>query len=174
MNMYFQVSLAPNTRVTYRSGLNAYRTFCKQLSTHIFPISEINLQLFVMSLASRVKFNTVKVYLCGIQYESIVRGYTNKISSMSKLHYVMRGIRRMHPNSSLQRLPITPTHLREMINFIQTSSFSNHDKAKWKCLILVAFFGLLRVSEYTCFSKSNYNNTIQLMPFDISFSNNIV
>ena len=62
----------------------------------------------------------------------------------------------------LKRLPITPLHLREMINFIERSFVSLHDKTMWHCLILPAFFGLLRVSEYTCKSVKNYDSSINI------------
>ena len=125
------------------------------------------------SLAARVKFSTIKVYLCGVQYESLIHGFYTKISSMCKLYYVLRGIRRLHPHfGSKQRLPITPSHLRDMNSFLQKSLFSNYDKAMWKCLMLTAFFGLLRVSEYTCTTK--YNHTINLNPLDLTFSKDIV
>ena len=150
MNRYFEYALAPSTRSTYRSGLNSYSVFCKQLRASRFPLQEINLQLFVTSLATRVKYSTIKVYLSGIQYQSITLGFDTKISDMGKLYYVLRGIWRLQCNGSCQRLPITPQHLRDMITFIENSLFTSYDKAMWKGLILVAFFGLLRVSEYVC------------------------
>ena len=40
----------------------------------------------------------------------------------------------------------------------------------WSCLILVAFFGLLRVSEYVTPSKTSFDHKIHLSASDISFS----
>ena len=170
MNFYFEAALAPNTRASYRSGLNRYIKFCRQTSALPFPLIQIVLQLFVTSLARQLKYVTIKVYLCGIQYESIILGHPEQISSMPKLHYVMRGIRRSHPSNSVQRLPITPSHLRDMVNFVHNCLFSDHDKAMWVSLILIAFFGLLRVSEYTCPSKNKFDHAIHLTPSDIEFS----
>ena len=170
MNFYFEAALAPSTRSSYRSGLNRYILFCKRTYATPFPLAEIVLQLFVTSIANYVKFSTIKVYLCGIQYQSIVCGYSEKICAMPKLHYVMRGIRRSHPNNIIRRLPITPSHLREMIQFINESLFSDHDKALWAGLILIAFFGLLRVSEYTCPSKNKFDPEFHLAPSDIKLS----
>lgn len=172
MNQFFLLALAPTTRSTYRSGLRSYKLFCLQLSLVLFPLSELNLQLFVTSSASRVSYSTIKVYLCGIQYESIIRGYPEKISSMVKLYYVLRGIRRTQGSkwTKQKRLPITPSHLRSMLYYIHNSKFSSHDKAMWSCLILVAFFGLMRVSEYVCPSSSSFNPDLHLSTQDISFS----
>ena len=77
------------------------------------------------------------------------RLYT-RISDMRRLFYICRGIRRAQgPIARPQRNPITPCHLRTMINFLGASRFSTHDKTMWRCVVLTAFFGLLRVSEYT-------------------------
>ena len=175
MNLYLQSALSPSTRHTYCSGFKAYYTFCKQISQRTFPLKESILQLFVTSLAGRLKYSSIKVYLCGIQYQSIICGFQEKIAPMGKLYYVMRGIRRVHSTGRVkQRLPITPSHLRDMISFVQNSLFSNYDKAMWKCLILLAFFGLLRVSEYVCPGQRKYDPSINLMPSDVKFCGDIV
>ena len=175
MNLYLQSALSPSTRHTYCSGFKVYYTFCKQISQRTFPLKESILQLFVTSLAGRLKYSSIKVYLCGIQYQSIICGFQEKIATMGKLYYVMRGIRRVHSTGCVkQRLPITPSHLRDMISFVQNSLFSNYDKAMWKCLILLAFFGLLRVSEYVCPGQRKYDPSINLMPSDVKFCGDIV
>lgn len=170
LSHYLKSSISTNTRATYRSGYLSFKIFCEATSVPTFPLTESTLQLFVTYLARRVKFATIKVYLCGVQYESVIRGFNTKIAHMGRLYYVLRGIRRCHPNSASQRLPITPADLRKMIMFIKNSMFSNHDKAMWTCLILVAFFGLLRVSEYVCPAMSTFDTETHLTPADISFS----
>lgn len=172
MNQLFLSALAPNTRSTYRSGLRAYKIFCSQLSLPLFPLNQFHLQLFVTSLSKRVSYATMKVYLCGIQYESLIRGFSQKISHMVKLCYVLRGIRRTQGSKWIKnkRLPITPSNLRSMLLFIKNSHFSFHDKAMWSCLILVAFFGLMRVSEYVCPSPKSFDLNYHLSINDITFT----
>ncbi|XP_057308088.1 uncharacterized protein LOC130645976 [Hydractinia symbiolongicarpus] len=150
MNRYLISALSPNARSTYLSGIRSFQRFCNEISAPMFPLKELTLQLFVTFLAGRVKFSTIKVYLCGIQYQSNFCGYNEKLVSMHKLFYVLRGIRRCHPPVVSRRLPITPAHLHEMLTYIDHTQFSPHDKALWKCIILVAFFVFLRVSEYVC------------------------
>ena len=174
MNMYLQSSLSINTRRTYSSGFKAYQSFCAQLFVHMFPLKENTLQLYVTSLAGRLQFSTIKVYLSSLQYCSILRGYEEKIATMGKLYYVMRGIRRLHAGGKKQRLPITPSHLRQMILFIEQSGFTKYDKSMWKALILIAFYGLLRVPEYVCPSKHKFEKDINLMPSDLVFTKDIV
>ena len=123
------------------------------------------------SLAKRVAYSTIKVYLCGVQYENLVCGFNNKISQMPRLYYVLRGIRRTQGSSWLKkkRLPITPGHLKTMLQFIRESLFCEHDKKMWSCLILVAFFGLLRVSEYTTNGNHSFDSSIHLCFNDVKF-----
>ena len=112
----------------------------------MFPLHERNLMLFITYLARFVTAATIRVYLSGIQYESVVRGYQHKISNMNRLFYVFQGIKRQKSSIARQvRLPITPNHIKSLLLFINDSLFSCFDKAMWSCLILVAFFGLLRV-----------------------------
>ena len=172
MNTFFMAALAPTTRATYRSGLKAYRLFCGQMGFPLFPLEQYILQLFVTALALRLSFATIKVYLSGIQYESRILGFHESISSMNKLFYVLRGIKRTQGSKWLRkkRKPITPVHLRHMLDFIHNSLFTAHDKAMWKCLVLVAFFGLMRVSEYVCPSSTSFDPTIHLSVRDFQLS----
>ena len=170
LNGYLSKALSANTRNTYRSGLLAYHRFCCQIQNKMFPLQEYYMQLFVTSLAGKVKYSTIKTYLSGIQYESITLGYSEKISHMARLYYTIRGIRRSHPDNRRQRLPITTKHLKAMLRFIKYSLFSPHDKAMWSALILLAFFGLLRVSEYVTPSTNKFDETIHLSPSDVEVS----
>lgn len=170
LNYYLSKAISGSTRNTYRSGLVAYHRFCCQLKIKMFPLQEYYLQLFVTSLAGKVKYSTIKTYLCGVQYESTISGFNDKIFSMSRLYYTIRGIRRSHPDDHRIRLPIKPKHLKLMLNYIHSSLFSEHDKAMWSALILLAFFGLLRVSEYVTPSSKNFNQAIHLSPSDVKLS----
>ena len=56
-----------------------------------------------------------------------------------------------------------------MLQFIRESLFCEHDKKMWSCLILVAFFGLLRVSEYTTNGNHSFDSSIHLCFNDVKF-----
>ena len=90
---------------------------------------------------------------------------------MSYLYYTLRGIRRSQGDSfnRQSRAPITIQHLWDMSAFIHDSAFTEHDKAMWRSVILCAFFGLLRVSEFTTASQ-NFDPTTHLSPHDITFN----
>ena len=130
--------------------------FCHYYRFQPFPISEFIIKLFVVHLARRnLAYRSIKVYLCGVQFHSLMQGFPIKLSSLSYLYYVMRGIRRTQGDSLMRepRSPITVSHLWLMFAFISSSKFSAYDKALWKYVTVIAFFGLLRVSEQNLTAK---------------------
>ena len=128
----------------------------------------------ISSAASDVYKRQIKIYLCGIHYVATVLSHACNLSSMGQLRLLARGIRRSQGRSLRPlRSPITPSHLRRMLYFIQNSRFSSRDKSLWHALILTAFFGQ-RVSEYTSPSVSSFNSTTNLMASDITFDRPVV
>ena len=151
--------IANSSRKSYLTGFCRYQAFCQSLRRNVFPASERIIVAFVTSLAnSGLRLASIKIYLCGIHYIATVLSHACNLSSMGQLRLLARGIRRSQGRSLRpSRSPITPSHLRRMLYFIQNSRFSPRDKSLWRALILTAFFGLLRVSEYTSPSVSSFN-----------------
>eukprot|EP00111_Clytia_hemisphaerica_P010066 TCONS_00029409-protein len=95
------------------------------------PPQELHLELFVTSLARQgLQYNTIKVYLYGIQFCALQQGVEVRIASMRRLYYVCRGIRRAQVARRRTRNPITPAHLRQMLSFISSSQLSAYDQAR--------------------------------------------
>ena len=165
MQHYFQSALAPSTLCTYNSGLQSYLTFCRQSHLLPFPLTELHLEFFITSIARRLAYRTIKVYLCGLQYHSILRGHTLRMSNMPRLYYLLRGIRRTQGSSFTRhpRAPITIIQLHRIITFLQHSSFPLQDQLMLTSAVTLAFFGLLRVSEYTCHSRHQFYSQTTLL-----------
>jgi len=165
-------SLAPSTLRTYRSGVQQYLLFCNFHRFQPFPVSEFVISLFVVASAHRhLSYRSIKVYLFGVQFHSLLHGYPVKMMTMSYLYYTLRGVRRIQGNSlvRLPRNPITISNLWSMLAFLSCSKFSIHDKAMWHCLVVTAFFGLLRVSEFTC-DGNKFDTALHLSSEDITFN----
>ena len=116
-------------------------------------------------------YKTIKVYLCGVQYYSRMAGFPQIIASMPRLPYVLRGIRRRQGPRFIRpkRMPITVSHLHRLHSYIErTASIAN--ALMLKAAILTAFFGLLRVSEYTCPSSVSFCADLQLSPASVSIN----
>jgi len=170
-----QYALAPNTFRLYNTALSSYNNFCYQVNLLPFPISEYLLELYVTAVSNRLAYATIKLYLSGIQYHSRMNGSTVNISSMSRLYYALRGVRRIQGahRTLPQRLPITISHLHCIYRYLDDSSYCTEDKLMLKSVVSLAFYALLRCSEYTSSSAVSFDVTSNLLFRDIRFNNPI-
>ena len=90
----------------------------------------------------------------------------------ARLRHLLRGIRRSQSGSMPPRPPRIPLSLRHLqALFIQLQvTRSPGDAACLRAALCLGFFGLLRVSEFTCPSATFYNPSVHLGLQDISFS----
>ena len=160
-------SLAINSKKTYSSCEKRYIDFCQRLNIaprSILPADENWLTFFSTYMARYVKTETIKVYLAAIRYMHIINGCNLDLQSFLRLQYVLKGIKRTQGQSKRVRLPITLTHLK--LFQLLFSSPSTHNEMLWAALKL-AFFGFLRVSEFTC--PGTFNPKLHLSCKDITF-----
>ena len=94
----------------------------------------------------------------------IVNGHNLDLKSFLRLQYILKGIKRSQGSSKFTRFPITLTHLTLFQLLLSNPSFDNI--MLWAALTL-AFFGFLRVSEFTYTGRFNPNIHITLK--DITF-----
>ena len=169
LNRYLLAAVSPNTINTYRTGLRKYMIFCGQMRFQPWPLQESVIEYFCVGLASSVGYKTIKVYLCGVQFYSRMAGFPQIVAHMPRLPYVLRGIRRRQGPRFIrpQRMPITISHLHLLHSYIErTASVTNG--LMLKAAILIAFFGLLRVSEYTCPTPVTFFSALHLSPEAVS------
>ena len=145
INRLHHFALAPSTQSTYATGFRAYQLFCSQVSLPTLPLLESTLQRFVASLTFRIGFKTIKVYLSGIQYWSIMCGDPAHISGMPRLFYLLRGIRRVQGVTfrRARRMPITVTQLFIIHYRLQFLQYTNFERLMFRTMSSLAFFGLL-------------------------------
>ena len=119
-------------------------------------------------------YATIKVYLAGIRFYSFMSGHTSNISSMVQLFYTLRGIHRTQGNSRTRAhcQPITILRMQTLLYYIRSSQLIWHDQLMLALAATLAFFGLLRSSEYTAQACNRYDPTTTLLFSDISFSRN--
>lgn len=171
MATYFQSqALAPATRSSYGVGLRSYERFCYRWSHALWPLSEDVLIRYVSELAQTVSHTTIRAYLAGLQFHSLMHGFSEHIRVMSRLFYTLRGIKRVQGASFSRprRLPLNYNHLC-LIHFrIEFLQFSPNDRLLLRAATALAYFGLLRCSEYTCSSRYQFDASTDLMVHDIT------
>ena len=107
------------------------------------------------------------------QIFAIFYGYPFQFSSFQRLYYNLRGIRRLQGKdfSRPNRQPITKQHLFAIKHFLVISQYRLPDKIMLWSMCTLAFFGLLRVSEYTSPTPSTFNSSLHLTFSDVTFDN---
>ena len=165
-------SVAPSTASTYQAGVDNYLHFCKQIGKPPFPVTENRLMYFVASTRHRLGFKTIKVYLAAIQYRSATLGWPLIIASMIRLHYALRGIRRLQGPEFTRplRSPITTHHLRILRHHFMNYVSQRSDGYMLTTAALLAFLGLLRASEYLSESSNHFDKLCNLQCCHISLA----
>ena len=163
--------LAKSSRTTYAAGQRRYLHFCRGVRIKPIPTSECALMLFITHLAvANVSYGTIKVYLSAVRHLHICRGLHNHYSQQltPRLFLILRAIRKRQADSSpgRKRLPITIQLLGKIRHLLSKHpSYTNITLWAMCCL---AFFGFLRVSEFTIPREGAYKPSCHLSLHDIS------
>ena len=113
LHEYQSLGVALSTRHTYRAGLRSYQQFCDQFNIQQFLATSLTLRYFCTSIAQRVSYKTIKVYLAGIRLEHLERGLHDPTDD-KLLQLLCTGIKRSQGTTSRTRLPITTDLLRSL------------------------------------------------------------
>ena len=130
---------------------------------------------FVTSLANQIGYKSIKTYLFGIQFHMVQGGHQCNLSEMQLLYYTLRGIRRTQgtTHNRPKRLPVTTHHLLHIKQYLANSAHNSHNKRLLWAAVTIAFFGLLRVSEYTAQHVSDYDPSSTLLITDVTFDSTL-
>ena len=167
LRQFVYLGVAPSTRQTYNSGVNSYLQFCAQFNIQPYPASSLTLQFFCTDLSQRISYKSIKVYLAGIRLAHLERGHLDPTVDES-LRLVIRAIRRLQGESCHHRLPITINLLRTLKQQIRISNYSLVEQRLLWAALTTAFYGFLRVSEFT--SSCSDNATLQWSDIHLSSS----
>ena len=170
-NSYMLSSIAPSTSRQYTAHLQRYIQFCHSRNLSAFPLHQQNLVLFTTNLARSISYSSIKGQLAAKNFFSEVHGFntTTTFTSFHRLYLTLRGIRRTQGNKhkKQKRLPITPDLLKIIQYNLHNSSLVYEDKLMLWAAMLTAFFGFLRISEYTATNKTLFDPELTLCYRDV-------
>jgi len=174
---YLNEGLSPATRRTYSTGKQSFASFCNATRNPVLPATESALLLFVSYLASRnISHTTIKVYLAAVRHMHVIAGMHRSFEEQltPRLHLVLRGIKRTQAisNPCRTRLPITLQIMSSIKDYLSRQPRSHFSIMLWAACCL-AFFGFLRVSEFTVPSQDTYDPGTHLSLADISLDNRV-
>ena len=150
--------------------MNTYHTFCEHYDFLPFPPTENTLVLYATHIASYSSHSNVKLHMAAIKHFATVRGSYIDFRGFHRLYLVTRGIKRSHGKrfSLPKRSPITPDLLHIIHQNLFNSSKLYSDKLMIWAAITMAYFGFLRVSEYTSSHKTKFDPLSTLLFRDVS------
>ena len=117
---------------------------------YIHTYTLLTLIYFVSHLAQTLSYKTVKLYLIGVQDLHRELDFPLHIHQMHRLQKILTGIKRLSPPRQVDRFSITIQTLTTIHSLLKPELSSNLDHVMLWAAFTLAFFGLLRASEFTC------------------------
>ena len=161
---YQSLGVAPSTRHTYRAAVRSYQQFCNQFNIQQFPATSLTLHYFCTSIAQRVSYKTIKVYLAGIHLEHLERGLHDRTDD-KLLQLLCTGIKCSQGKTSHTHLPITIDLLRSLKTQLRNdSSYSLLEKRLLWSAFTLAFMASLGPVNFRHQACSGQMSSSQLLP----------
>ncbi|XP_070539472.1 uncharacterized protein [Ptychodera flava] len=164
-----------STRKTYQVGQSNYIAFCHTHGLTPTPVTLQSATLFITDLARNgLKFTTIRVYLAAIIRLHTEMGFEDDISNHIQLQRTMQGIHRSLGDQKRTRLPITIDILVRLKEALRAhASLCDYDKLMLWSAFTMAFFGFLRVSEFTAPGSHDFDKTRTLLARDVTISEDL-
>ena len=161
-----------NTRNTYTAGQQRFVNFCQAINVAPILASEIPLRLFATHLAaSNIAYTTIKVYISAIWHIHVTAGLYEEFNTQltPQLQLTLKGIQRSQGISHPQRIRLLITlEIMQPVNDLLLQAPYSYDNILVWADCCLAFFGFLRVSEFTMPNDTNYDSECHLSTRDIS------
>ena len=110
--------------------------------------------------------STINSYVCAISNWHKVQGWSDPCATF-KVKTALKGASR-DTGAPDARLPITPDMLKKLIASVPIICSSPYEMIMFKCVFVLAFFGLLRLGEILCQNKRDPSSKV-LQISDIAF-----
>jgi hypothetical protein len=159
-------TFAVSTQRAYRTHRDSYLAFCKYMGYTPVPATSEVLCRYVALRARSLKCLSVKQYLNIVRLLHLEWGLENPLLNNFALQCVLKGLRRAAGDVTVQKLPITPELLIQLLSCLDLSS--SVDACVWGAGLLM-FFGLLRRGNVLVNSAATFDSSKHLRRGDIKF-----
>lgn len=156
------LAFAPSTRETYKAGISRFKQFCDHHQRPALPADKDTIVYFAVALSRSLSPATIKVYLSSVSAWHQLHGYKSPTRHSPILRLIMKGAKKRYAHMGSRRptrQPLTTNILKDVIQQLRapTCHLCKHDKCMLAAAFTLAFFGLLRVSEFTVPSKRSFD-----------------
>ena len=149
--------LAPSTLKSYDAAWNQYETFCSGASVSPCPVNIAILCAFISErvLVKDIQFSSVSVLVAGVQFHARCRDPSaGSLFSNPSVRLLLNGIKRSRPARRDSRLPLSTVSLYSMVKLLRGGRFGFFLDKMLEAVLLVAFFGFLRIGEFSAASRT--------------------
>lgn len=154
-------SLAGNTHHVYITAVSTLVRFRTEYGmADIWPVPCHHITAFISYCFEKgYAPSTITTYISGISFHHKLHQWTDP-TAFFIVKKLLEGCRRMRPRSDT-RAPITDEILKSICNALPFVCFSQYEATLFKATYLLAYFGLLRVSELVFTSNMLANRPLQ-------------
>ncbi|KAG9280614.1 hypothetical protein AMEX_G3348, partial [Astyanax mexicanus] len=152
-------AVSPNTLSTYWTGWQCFRRFHVFLSIPFPSFDLFSTANFLTFTSSRlyIRSSSLKVYLSAINFfHKLLHGSPHPFVSHPQITLLLKGIKRSEPPLTHKRLPLTSHILSCCLSTLRSRQYSPSISQTLEAMFLLAFFGFLRVSEFTTPSTTHH------------------
>ena len=138
--------VANSTARSYASSQRRYLRFCSLIDSKPLPATEVDLLSFIADSVSRgLAASTISAHIAGVRNLHIINGFENPLERFQRLRLVLRAVKR-RGKPPRKRSPITAELLARIGALVDSA---RPDDVRFWAAATSAFFGFLRVSEFT-------------------------
>ena len=115
------------------------------------PASPHMVASFATHLSNSLSWKTIRVYVSSITHQHHLNGFRSPVTDNPTLQLVLRGIERQQSRIQPRcRRPITMQVLEKLMEGLRHDhTLGTHDQLMLRAAMTLAFFGFLRVGEFT-------------------------
>ena len=146
-----RLGLAPRTLKVYDAAWAQYADFCDDMSVPACPVDVSVMCAFISSRvdARDLRYPSVAALVAGVQFHArCLDPSAGSLFSNPSIRLLLQGIKRARPCRRDSRLPLSIQSVHSTVALLRGGRFGPFLDLMLEAVILVAFFGFLRIGEF--------------------------